>query len=102
MMPNKMLQFITNQGCIKKSSLDKFQTTYTKLQALKLKDGDEVMDITLLEENNKSEFLRVETKRGLKFSLELPEIEEEPRNILGLQLFNISAKDEVIKCRVFR
>ncbi|MBU3132203.1 DNA topoisomerase IV subunit A [Clostridium gasigenes] len=96
MMPNKMLQFITTQGYIKKSSLDKFQTTYTKLQALKLKDGDEVMDITLLEENNKSEFLRVETKRGLKFSLELPEIEEEPRNILGLQLFNISAKDEVL------
>ena len=97
LMPNKYLQFITKQGYIKKSSLDKFQTTYTKLQALKLKDNDEVMNIILLEENDKSEFLIVETKRGLNFSLELPEIEDQPRNILGVQLFNLSARDEVAK-----
>ncbi|MEG2291679.1 MAG: DNA topoisomerase IV subunit A [Clostridium sp.] len=97
LMPNKTLQFITTQGSIKKSSLDKFQTTYTKLQALKLKDNDEVMDIILLEENEKMEFLSVETKCGLKFDLELPSVEEQPRNILGLQLFNLSTKDEVCK-----
>ena len=97
LMPNKMLQFITTQGYIKKSSLDKFQTTYTRLQALKLKDNDEVMNITLLDENDKPEFLSVETKRGLKFSLELPEVEEQGRNILGIQLFNLSANDEVVK-----
>lgn len=95
LMPNKILQFFTTQGCIKKSSLDKFQTTYTKLQALKLKDNDEVMDIKLFDENNMPEFLEVQSSRGLKFSLELPEVEEQPRNILGVQLFNLSAKDKV-------
>lgn len=97
LMPNRMIQFITTQGCIKKSSLDKFQTTYTKLQALKLKDNDEVMNISLLGPNQKTEFLNVETKCGLNFDLELPEVEEQPRNILGLQLFNLSVKDEVSK-----
>ena len=99
LMPNKILQFITKQGCIKKSSLDKFQTSYTKLQALKLKDGDEVMDITLLEQDSKIDFLKIETKGGLNFSLELPQIEEQPRNILGVQLFNLSAKDEIVKAQ---
>ena len=96
-MPNKYLQFVTTQGYIKKSSLDKFQTNYTKLQALKLKDNDEVMNIIMVSENEISEFLSVETQRGLKFNLELPEIEEQPRNILGIQLFNLSATDRVVK-----
>lgn len=96
-MPNKYLQFVTTQGYIKKSSLDKFQTNYTKLQALKLKDNDEVMNIIMVSENEFSEFLSVETQRGLKFNLELPEIEEQPRNILGIQLFNLSSTDRVVK-----
>lgn len=97
LMPDKILQFVTAQGYVKKSSLDKFQTTYTKLQALKLKDNDEVIDITLLDSENEPEFLNIETKRGLKFGLEIPKLEEQARNILGLQLFNISSKDEVVK-----
>ena len=32
---------------------------------------------------------------GLLFDLEIPEIEDQPRNILPVSLFNLSAKDEV-------
>ena len=32
---------------------------------------------------------------GLKFSLEVPAIEDSPRNILGTQLFNLIEKDEI-------
>lgn len=32
---------------------------------------------------------------GLKFSLEVPAIENSPRNILGTQLFNLIEKDEI-------
>ena len=32
---------------------------------------------------------------GLIFDLEIPEIEDQPRNILPVSLFNLSAKDEV-------
>ena len=92
---NKSIQFITNRGIIKKSSLDKFQTNYTKIQAIKLKENEFLLNIALLENDNEREFLKVKTKLGLKFSLEVPAIEDSPRNILGTQLFNLIEKDEI-------
>ena len=92
---NKSIQFITNRGIIKKSSLNKFQTNYTKIQAIKLKENEFVLNIALLENDNKREFLKVKTKLGLKFSLEVPAIEDSPRSILGTQLFNLIEKDEI-------
>lgn len=74
-MPNKYIQFITSKGGIKKSSLDKFQTNYSKLQALKLKDAEEVINVTILGEEERKEFIQFETKEGLSFNLEIPKIE---------------------------
>lgn len=95
----KSIQFITNKGIIKKSSLDKFQTNYSKIQALKLKEDEAVIDVILLEDAEKKDFLKVETKLGLKFSLELPILEDTPRNIMGTQLFNLIENDEVINVK---
>ena len=95
----KRIQFITNKGIIKKSSLDKFQTNYSKIQALKLKEDEAVIDVILLEDEEKKDFLKVETKLGLKFSLELPILEDTPRNIMGTQLFNLIENDEVINVK---
>ena len=94
---NKSIQFITNRGIIKKSSLDKFQTNYSKIQAIKLKENEFVLNISLLENDNQREFLKVKTKLGLKFNLEVPAIEDTSRNVLGTQLFNLIKTDEVIK-----
>ena len=94
MSSNRFIQFITNSGCIKKSSLDKFQTNYSKVQALKLRDGEKVVKADILEGENK--FLKVSTKLGLEFTLEIPDLEDLPRNLLGTHLFNLSSKDEVI------
>lgn len=96
-MPNKYIQFITSRGGIKKSSLDKFQTSYTKLQALKLKDEEEVINITILEEDERKDFLSFDTKEGLSFGLQIPNVEDQPRNILPTILFNLPSKDEIIK-----
>ena len=93
---SKSIQFITNRGIIKKSSLDKFQTSYSKIQALKLKENELVLNIILLDSEEDKQFLEVKTKLGLKFSLELPKIEDTPRNILGTQLFNLIESDEII------
>ena len=95
----KSIQFITNKGIIKKSSLDKFQTNYSKIQALKLKEDEAVIDVILLEDEEKKDFLKVETKLGLKFSLELPILEDTPRNIMGTQLFNLIENDELINVK---
>ena len=96
--PDKYVQFITNKGIIKKSSLDKFKTSYTKLQAIKLKENEEVLSIVLLNGEESKDFLKVKTKLGLEFNLELPKVEDTPRNILGTSLFNISSQDSVIYC----
>ena len=92
---SKSVQFITNRGIIKKSTLDKFQTSYSKIQALKLKENENVLNIILIDSEEEKQFLEVKTKLGLKFSLELPNIEDTPRNILGTQLFNLIESDEI-------
>lgn len=94
---NKSIQFITNKGAIKKSSLDKFQTNYSKLQAIKIKDGESVLDVIMLEHDESKSFLSVSSKNGLKFTLEIPTLEDTPRNVLGLSLFNLTSNDEVVK-----
>lgn len=96
---NKSIQFVTNRGIIKKSSLDKFQTSYSKIQAIKLKDNELVLNIVLLDSEEEKQFLEVKTKLGLKFSLELPRIEDTQRNILGTQLFNLIDSDEIIEAK---
>jgi len=92
--PDKYIQFITDRGSIKKSSLDKFATSYTKLQATKLRNEEKIIKAELIEKEY--EFLKIKTKLGLAFTLQIPTLEDCPRNLLGRQLFNISEKDEIL------
>ncbi|MGL5151217.1 MAG: DNA topoisomerase IV subunit A [Clostridium sp.] len=94
--PDKQIEFMTSGGGIKRSGLDKFQTTYLKLQGTKLREGHKLIKACILEEENKEKFLKVKTKLGLEFTLELPEVEDGSRNILPLQLFNLVERDEVV------
>jgi len=91
--PSKFIKFFTNKGSLKKCSLDKFATTYSRLQATKLRSEEKVIKVDFIQEEK--EFLKVKSKMGLEFTLEIPELEDSPRNILGTQLFNLSSKDEV-------
>ncbi|MDD6795113.1 MAG: DNA topoisomerase IV subunit A [Clostridiaceae bacterium] len=91
-MPGKFITLITNRGSVKKSSLDKFVTSYSKLQATKLRNEEKVISVSMGEEKP---FLKIKSKLGLEFTLELPKLEDMQRNILGIQLFNLSSKDEV-------
>ncbi|BCZ48659.1 DNA topoisomerase (ATP-hydrolyzing) [Clostridium gelidum] len=95
--PNKAFRFITKHGGIKQSSVDKFQTSYTKLQALKLRDDDELMDVSIRKIKEESKFLRVKSKLGLEFTLEVHNLEDTSRNILPIQLFNFAEEDEIIE-----
>ena len=95
--PSKAFRFITKHGGIKQSSIDKFQTAYTKLQALKLRDDDELINVSIRELEEESKFLRVKSKLGLEFTLEVQNLEDTSRNILPIQLFNFAQEDEVIE-----
>ena len=95
--PSKAFRFITKHGGIKQTSIDNFQTSYTKLQALKLKDDDELINVSIRELEEESKFLRVKSKLGLEFTLEVPNLENTSRNIMPVQLFNFAEEDEVIE-----
>lgn len=94
--PSKAFRFITKHGGIKLSSLDKFQTAYAKLQALKLRDEDELVDVSIRDVDGENKFLKVNSKQGLEFTLEVKALEDTPRNILPVQLFNFSQNDEIV------
>lgn len=87
----------TSRGVIKKSSLDKFATSYSKLSALKLKGNEELISVELVDNAREEAFINIKTKLGLEFSLEEPKLETADRNIIGVQLFSLSTKDEVSK-----
>lgn len=91
---NEYVNIITNQGSIKKSSLDKFITNYSKLQSTKLRKNERVIKVEL---DSEYKYLEVKTKMGLKFTVEIPELSDSQRNVLGTQLFNISSQDEILE-----
>ncbi|MDR5586568.1 MULTISPECIES: DNA topoisomerase IV subunit A [Clostridium] len=95
--PNKIFRFITKSGGIKESSLDKFETSYGKLQALKLRDQDALLNVKLRDREENNDYLNIKTKLDLEFTIEVPELENVPRNILPIQLFNLSVDDEIIE-----
>lgn len=95
--PSKTFRFITKHGGIKQSSMDKFQTSYTRLQALKLRDDDELLNVSIRKLEEESKFLKVKSKLGLEFTLEVQDLENTSRNILPIQLFNFAQEDEIIE-----
>ncbi|WP_050606942.1 DNA topoisomerase IV subunit A [Clostridium niameyense] len=89
--------FITNNGYIKKTALDKFNTNYTKIMALKLKKEETLKKVKLLNRNREEEFIDIYTKLGLKFTLEEPKLESVDRNIIGYKLFDMLPGDSIEK-----
>ena len=93
----RSFQFITNKGTVKRSTLDKFVTNYSKLQALKLRENEFVVSCVLVDNEFDGQFLEVKSKLGLEFKLQVPVLEDMQRNVLGQQLFNLTVDDEVIE-----
>ncbi|MBW9147439.1 DNA topoisomerase IV subunit A [Clostridium sp. CM028] len=94
---NKEFMFFTNKGNIKKTELDKFITSYTKLLALKLRENEKLLEVKLIPVERQERFIKIVTKEGLEFCVEEPILEDVPRNILGTQLFNLTQGDVVVK-----
>ncbi|WP_163193337.1 DNA topoisomerase IV subunit A [Clostridium thermarum] len=92
----KSFLFITSKAYMKKTSLDKFVTSYTKLLALKLKDDEKLICVELISSDRQGTFIEVTTKLGLNFTIREPRLEDADRNLLGTQLTPLSAKDELV------
>ena len=95
MLPSKCIKFITKKGIIKKTTLDKFITNYSKLVALKLKPNDELVSVSVINSDEEEKFINIITKKGLNIEKEEPKLEFLERNILGDELCQLSEDDEI-------
>lgn len=95
MNAQKNFIFFTDKGGIKKTNLDKYFTNYLKLQALKLREDEKVIEIKLEDNNREEKFLHVLTENGLQFNMEEPEIESGERNILSNQIIGLPPMDKI-------
>lgn len=93
---NSYIMFITAKGGIKKTPLSKFITSYSKLQALKLKENDSVAYVELREEDVEEKFFNIKTNKGLEFTLDEPKTELVDRNILPMAMFNLAVDDFIL------
>ncbi|MBU3142377.1 DNA topoisomerase IV subunit A [Clostridium sp. CF012] len=93
----KEFMFFTNKGNIKKTGLDKFMTSYTKLSALRLRENEKLLHVLLIDKERKENFLKVLTKEGLEFCVQEPVLADIDRNTIGTQLFNLTSVDEAVK-----
>lgn len=93
--PSKSFKFITANGLIKKTTLDKFVTNYTKLMSLKLKGDDELVKVFYEDSNKEKGFFKVKTRNNLEFTVQEPELELVDRNILGTDLCLLSKENKI-------
>jgi topoisomerase-4 subunit A len=89
--------FITSKGNIKKTALDKFNSSYTKLVALKMKDEEVLVKVNLVDKNREESFIKITTKESLEFTAEEPKLESLDRNIASAVLAAIPPRDEIIE-----
>lgn len=93
------LMFITSNGFIKKTELSKFITNYSKLQAIKLKKDEELIDVSMVTKDKPAEFIAVSTAKGLSFTLPEPNLEPVDRAILGKVLINLTPGDRLVSAQ---
>ncbi|EGT3613555.1 DNA topoisomerase IV subunit A [Clostridium perfringens] len=98
-LPNKCFKFITANGLIKKTTLDKFVTAYSKLMAIKLKNDDLLASVSLIDSQDEERFVEIETTNGLNFVVSEPELEFTDRNILGVQLVPLKSGNQINSIR---
>jgi DNA gyrase/topoisomerase IV subunit A len=89
--------FITSKGNIKKTALDKFNSSYTKLVALKMRDEEVLVKVSLVDKDREESFVKITTKKGLEFTAEEPKLESFDRNIASAVLSAIPPRDEVVE-----
>lgn len=90
----KNVIFVTKNGLVKKTEFSEYTKTKrtTGIQAIKLKEGDNIAAIELM---NEEEMLIV-TKDGLAIRFETKDINPQGKNTLGVKGITLLGEDEVI------
>ena len=94
---DKKFLFVTSKGFMKKVGVNSFVTNYTKLQAIKLKEEERVINATLVDNDRVEKYINVKTKLGMDLTVEEPILQEMERMGLGVPIVNIAPKDEIVE-----
>ena len=90
---SKMLLFFTKQGMIKKTIDGEYNLAKGNYQALKLKEGDELVKV---EEDKDGTTILFVTKQGMSLNAEKSDIPEQGRISAGVKGIMLSDGDEVV------
>ena len=90
----KNVIFVTKNGLVKKTEFSEYTKTKrsTGIQAIKLKEGDSIAAIELMDE----EEMLIVTKEGLAIRFETKGINPQGKNTLGVKGITLLGEDEVI------
>ena len=96
----KYVIFATKNGTVKKTDIKEYlgSTRKTGLIALKVREGDELVDIQLIEKDNDK--ILLSTKKGNCLMIEQDDISSTGRNTIGVKGINLSKDDELISMQV--
>lgn len=90
------IMFITSTGMIKKTEFSKFITNYSKLQAIKLRKDEELINVSIVGKDRSPQFVKMSTLKGLGFTVPEPDMESVDRTIMGRQLVVLTSGDKVL------
>lgn len=91
---SKEFVFFTSKGNIKKTSVSKFITAYSKIAALKLKENEFLIAVEMFSSDREETFIKIDTSE-LSFTMEEKRIEESDRSAATVSLVNLPETDEV-------
>lgn len=87
----------TKGGLVKKSLLKEYDTVKSKVSAIKLKEGDEVLSVHKLEQDDN---LLLITKKGMSICFNTSEIPVAGRNTQGVIGIRLDKSDKVLSCEL--
>ncbi|MFW6007474.1 MAG: DNA gyrase subunit A [Halanaerobiales bacterium] len=94
---NKYINIATIEGIVKKSLGKEYETTYSKIKAIKLNQNDEVVDASV-SNGNKEVFLATQKGRTIRFNEK--EINATGRNTIGSKGITLEDQDQLINMNI--
>jgi len=90
---DKYLVMLTKNGLIKKTSLIEYESNYTGLIALTLKENDELIDVKY---TDGEENIIIATRQGMAIHFNEKDVRETGRTAQGVKAINLNREDIVI------
>ncbi len=95
---SREVMFITTQGLIKKTELSMLSSGKSKIQGVKLRKEEELINVELVNKDREEEFIKITTAKGLDFVVEEPVTEVVDRGILGKPIITLTEGDRITAC----